>query len=286
MKLISFLLQGNPTYGIISGQGNDMRVLDLKPLLGDRAPDLRSLIAQNMTAAAADALAKHPATLKFAELELLPVIPNPDKILCVGLNYQDHVTETGRALTEMPAIFVRMPASQVAHGQAIVRPPESFRLDYEGEIAIVISEGGRRIQEADAWKHIAGYSCYNDGSIRDWQNHTTQWTAGKNYWRTGGFGPWLVTADEIAPNQKMTLTTKLNGVELQRATTDMMIHSIPRQIAYISSFIPLLPGDVIVTGTPGGVGNKRTPQLYMKDGDVVEIEVDAVGILRNSVKDE
>ena len=286
MKLISFLLQGNPTYGIISGQGNDMRVLDLKPLLGDRAPDLRSLIAQNLTAAAADALAKNPATLKFAELELLPVIPNPDKILCVGLNYQDHVTETGRALTEMPAIFVRMPASQVAHGQAIVRPPESFRLDYEGEIAIVISEGGRRIQEADAWKHIAGYSCYNDGSIRDWQNHTTQWTAGKNYWRTGGFGPWLVTADEIAPNQKMTLTTKLNGVELQRATTDMMIHSIPRQIAYISSFIPLLPGDVIVTGTPGGVGNKRTPQLYMKDGDVVEIEVDAVGILRNSVKDE
>ena len=286
MKLISFLLQGNPTYGIISGQGNDMRVLDLKPLLGDRAPDLRSLIAQNLTAAAADALAKNPATLKFAELELLPVIPNPDKILCVGLNYQDHVAETGRALTEMPAIFVRMPASQVAHGQAIVRPPESFRLDYEGEIAIVISEGGRRIQEADAWKHIAGYSCYNDGSIRDWQNHTTQWTAGKNYWRTGGFGPWLVTADEIAPNQKMTLTTKLNGVELQRATTDMMIHSIPRQIAYISSFIPLLPGDVIVTGTPGGVGNKRTPQLYMKDGDVVEIEVDAVGILRNSVKDE
>ena len=286
MKLISFLQHGNPTYGIISGQGDDMRVLDLKPLLGDKAPDLRSLISQNMTAAVADALAKNPATLRFADLELLPVIPNPDKILCVGLNYQDHVAETGRALTDMPAIFLRVPASQVAHRQAILRPPESFRLDYEGEIAIVISAGGRRIQEADAWKHIAGYSCYNDGSIRDWQNHTTQWTAGKNYFRTGGFGPWLVTADEIAPNQKMTLTTKLNGVELQRATTDMMIHSIPRQIAYISSFIPLLPGDVIVTGTPVGVGNKRSPQLYMKDGDVVEIEVDAVGILRNSVKDE
>ena len=193
---------------------------------------------------------------------------------------------TGRALTEKPAIFVRMPASQVAHGQAIIRPPESERLDYEGEIAIVIGQGGRRIAEADAWSHIAGYSCYNDGSIRDWQNHTTQWTAGKNYWRTGGFGPWLVTADEIKPNQQMTLTTRLNGVELQRATTDMMIHSIPRQIAYISTFIPLLPGDVIVTGTPGGVGNKRTPQLFMKPGDTVEIEVDAVGILRNSVRDE
>ena len=286
MKLISFMHNGSATYGIVSGQNADLRVLDLKPILGDRAPDLRSLIAKQLTGAAAEALKAHPATLNFASLELLPVIPNPDKILCIGLNYHDHVAETGRALTESPAIFVRMPASQVGHGQAIMRPPESFRLDYEGEIAIVIGTGGRRISEADAWGHIAGYSCYNDGSVRDWQNHTTQWTAGKNYWRTGGFGPWLVTADEIKPNQKLTLTTKLNGVELQRATTDMMIHNIPRQIAYISTFIPLLPGDVIVTGTPGGVGNKRTPQLYMKAGDVVEIEVDAVGILRNTVRDE
>jgi 2-keto-4-pentenoate hydratase/2-oxohepta-3-ene-1,7-dioic acid hydratase in catechol pathway len=282
MKLISFMHKGSATYGIVSGD----LVLDLQPILGARAPDLRCLIANNLTGAAAEALKTNAPTLKFSELELLPVIPNPDKILCVGLNYHDHVVESGRALTEKPAIFVRMPASQVAHGQAIVRPPESERLDYEGEIAIVIGEGGRRIAEADAWKHIAGYSCYNDGSIRDWQNHTTQWTAGKNYWRTGGFGPWLVTSDEIRPNQKLTLTTKLNGVELQRATTDMMIHSIPRQIAYISAFIPLLPGDVIVTGTPGGVGNKRTPQLFMKAGDVVEIEVDAVGILKNTVRDE
>jgi 2-keto-4-pentenoate hydratase/2-oxohepta-3-ene-1,7-dioic acid hydratase in catechol pathway len=286
MKLISFMHNGAATYGIVTGQNSDLRVLDLKPILGGQAPDLRSLIAQQLTGAAADALKANAPTLKYADLELLPVIPNPDKILCVGLNYHDHVAETGRALTEMPAIFVRMPASQVAHGQAIMRPPESFRLDYEGEIAIVIGTGGRRISEAAAWGHIAGYSCYNDGSVRDWQNHTTQWTAGKNYWRTGGFGPWLVTADEIKPNQKLTLTTKLNGVELQRATTDMMIHNIPRQIAYISTFIPLLPGDVIVTGTPGGVGNKRSPQLYMKAGDVVEIEVDAVGILRNTVSDE
>ncbi len=286
MKLISFMHHGSATYGVVSGQNADLRVLDLKPILGGQAPDLRSLITQQLTGAAAEALKAHAATLNFASLELLPVIPNPDKILCIGLNYHDHVAETGRALTEMPAIFVRMPASQVAHGQAIMRPPESFRLDYEGEIAIVIGQGGRRISEADAWSHIAGYSCYNDGSVRDWQNHTTQWTAGKNYWRTGGFGPWMVTSDEIKPNQKLTLTTKLNGVELQRASTDMMIHNIPRQIAYISTFIPLLPGDVIVTGTPGGVGNKRTPQLYMKAGDVVEIEVDAVGILRNTVSDE
>ena len=282
MKLISFLNHGMPSYGIVNGDD----VLDLLPILGGQAPDLKTLIAKKLFDAAANAAKSTQPKLKFSQLELLPVIPNPDKILCVGLNYHDHVVESGRALTEKPAIFVRMPASQVAHGQAIIRPPESERLDYEGEIAIVIGKGGRRISEADAWGHIAGYSCYNDGSIRDWQNHTTQWTAGKNYWHTGGFGPWLVTADEIAPNQKLTLTTRLNGVELQRASTDMMIHNIPRQIAYISSFIPLLPGDVIVTGTPGGVGNKRTPQLFMKPGDVVEIEVDAVGVLRNTVQDE
>lgn len=286
MKLISFLNHGNPTYGIVSGQGDALRVLDLKPILGDRASDLRSLIAQKMTGAAADALKANAARLNFADLELLPVIPNPDKILCVGLNYKDHLAESGRASTELPAIFLRVPSSQVAHGQAILRPAESHRLDYECEIAVIIGEGGRRIKEADAWGHIAGYSCYNDGSIRDWQNHTTQWTAGKNYFKTGGFGPWMVTADEIKPGQRLNVSTRLNGVELQNSHTDLMIHSIPKLIAYISTFTPLLPGDVIVTGTPGGVGNKRTPQLFMKAGDVVEIEVDAVGVLRNTIKDE
>ncbi len=282
MKLISFLLHNTPSYGIV--QGDD--VLNLTPILGAQAPDLKSLIANNMLDQAAKALANHKPDLKFADLHLLPVITNPNKIVCVGLNYADHVRETGRELTESPALFLRVSESQVGHGQNIVRPPESHRLDYEGEIAVVIGKGGRRISEADSWSHIAGYSCYNDGSIRDWQVSTTQWTAGKNFWRTGGFGPWMVTADEIKPDQKMTLITRLNGQELQRATTDMMIHSIPRQIAYISTFIPLEPGDVIVTGTPGGVGNKRSPQVFMKPGDVVEIEVDAVGILRNGIVDD
>ena len=282
MKLISFLHHNTPSYGIV--QGDD--VLNLTPILGAQAPDLKSLIAHNMLDQAAKALASHKTDLKFADLHLLPVITNPNKIVCVGLNYADHVRETGRELTESPALFLRMSESQIGHGQNIVRPPESHRLDYEGEIAVVIGKGGRRISEADSWSHIAGYSCYNDGSIRDWQVSTTQWTAGKNFWRTGGFGPWMVTADEIKPDQKMTLITRLNGQELQRATTDMMIHSIPRQIAYISTFIPLEAGDVIVTGTPGGVGNKRTPQVFMKPGDVVEIEVDAVGILRNGIVDD
>ena len=282
MKLISFLDQNTPSYGAVLGE----QVLNLTPILGGQAADLRALITKGLIPAAQQAIASHKPGLQLAGLTLLPVIPNPDKIVCVGLNYADHVKETGRATTEAPAFFVRMPDSQVAHGQPILRPRESERLDYEGEIAIVIGKGGRRITEAVAWGHIAGYSCYNDGSIRDWQNFTTQWTAGKNFYRTGAFGPWMVTADEIKANQKLTLTTKLNGVELQRATTDMMIHSIPHQIAYISAFIPLLPGDVIVTGTPGGVGNKRTPQLFMKPGDVVEIEVDAVGILRNTIQQD
>jgi 2-keto-4-pentenoate hydratase/2-oxohepta-3-ene-1,7-dioic acid hydratase in catechol pathway len=282
MKLISFLNKNIASYGIVQGEA----VLDLTPVLGAQAPDLKSLIAKNLVGAAADAAKKNAFSLKLADLTLLPPIPNPGKIFCVGLNYAEHVRETGRELTEKAAIFTRFPDSQVGHGQALVRPPESVRFDYEGEIAIVIGQGGRRIKEADAWSHIAGYSCYNEGSIRDWQNFTTQWIAGKNWWHSGAFGPWLITSDEIKPDQKMTLTTKLNGTELQRATTDMMIHSIPSQIAYISTFTPLEAGDVIVTGTPGGVGNKRVPPIYMKAGDTVEIEVDAVGILRNTIRDE
>lgn len=281
MKFVSFLNQGVPSYGLVQGE----HVLDLKPLFGDRAPDLKTLIALNLLGAAAEAAGQHAGTLRFSQLTLLPVIPNPNKIVCVGLNYGEHVRETGKQVTECPVLFLRTTESQVAHGQDIIRPPESHRLDYEGEIAIVIGRGGRRISEADSWSHIAGYSCYNDGSIRDWQVATSQWTPGKNFYRTGAFGPWMVSADEIAPDQQMTLVTRLNGQEMQRATTDMMIHSIPRQIAYISAFIPLEAGDVIVTGTPGGVGNKRTPPVFMKPGDVVEIEVSGVGVLRNTIVD-
>lgn len=282
MKLISFLNHTVPSYGLVSGDD----VLDLTPILGAQAPDLKTLIAKNLFATAAHAAQSHNPTLKLAQLTLLPVIPNPGQIFCIGLNYGDHVRETGRQVTETPTIFLRLPDSQVAHGQDIVRPAESHRLDYEAEIAIIIGKGGRRIKEEDAWSHIAGYSCYNDGSVRDWQVATSQWTPGKNFYKTGGFGPWMVTSDEIAPAQVMRLQTVLNGQVLQDSTTDKMIHSIPRQIAYISTFIPLSPGDVIVTGTPGGVGNKREPQIFMKPGDVCEIVVDAIGTLRNGIRDE
>ena len=282
MKLISFLNQGVASYGVV--QGDD--VLDLTPILGAQAPDLKTFIAKALFASASQALQTNKPTLKLSQLQLLPVIPNPDKIFCVGLNYGEHVKETGREVTETPVIFLRLADSQVAHGQDILRPPESHRLDYEAEIAIIIGKGGRRIAEKDAWDHIAGYSCYNDGSVRDWQVATSQWIPGKNFYKTGGFGPWMVTADEIAPGQVMRLQTVLNGQVLQDTTTDKMIHSIPRQIAYISTFIPLSPGDVIVTGTPGGVGNKRNPQIFMKPGDVCEIVVDAIGTLRNGIRDD
>lgn len=282
MKLISFLNQGVASYGVV--QGDD--VLDLTPILGAQAPDLKTFIAKSLFTNATQALQTNKPTLKLSQLQLLPVIPNPDKIFCVGLNYGEHVKETGREVTETPVIFLRLADSQVAHGQDILRPPESHRLDYEAEIAIIIGKGGRRIAEKDAWDHIAGYSCYNDGSVRDWQVATSQWIPGKNFYKTGGFGPWMVTSDEIAPGQVMRLQTVLNGQVLQDTTTDKMIHSIPRQIAYISTFIPLSPGDVIVTGTPGGVGNKRNPQIFMKPGDVCEIVVDAIGTLRNGIRDD
>ncbi len=282
MKLISFLNQGVASYGVV--QGDD--VLDLTPILGAQAPDLKTFIAKALFASATQALQTNKPNLKLSQLQLLPVIPNPDKIFCVGLNYGEHVKETGREVTETPVIFLRLAESQVAHGQDILRPPESHRLDYEAEIAIIIGKGGRRIAEKDAWDHIAGYSCYNDGSVRDWQVATSQWIPGKNFYKTGGFGPWMVTSDEIAPGQVMRLQTVLNGQVLQDTTTDKMIHSIPRQIAYISTFMPLSPGDVIVTGTPGGVGNKRNPQIFMKPGDVCEIVVDAIGTLRNGIRDD
>jgi 2-keto-4-pentenoate hydratase/2-oxohepta-3-ene-1,7-dioic acid hydratase in catechol pathway len=281
MRLVSFERGGQAGFGLVVGDG----VVDLGKALGRRYADLKSLLAADALDQARECAARAP-DFAIAEATLLPVIPNPGKIWCVGLNYGDHVQETGRQVTEQPVFFLRVADSQVGHGQPIPRPRESTRLDYEGEIAVVIGKGGRRIAEADAWHHIAGYACYNDASVRDWQMHTSQWGPGKNFWRTGGFGPWLVTSDEIPAGTPLTLVTRLNGAEVQRATTEMMIHDIPRQIAYASTVSPLQPGDVIVTGTPGGVGAKRNPPLWMKAGDVVEVEVDRIGVLRNPIVDE
>lgn len=281
MKLVTFTAEGKIRWGAAIDGG----VVDLGARLSDVA-DVRALIAAGALERAKAALAGAKPDYALNDVRLLPPVPNPEKIICVGLNYDEHVRETKREKTEDPALFVRFANSQLGHNQPILIPLESDKLDYEGEIAVVIGKGGRRIPEASAYEHVAGFACYNDGSVRDLQWATTQWTTGKNFPATGAFGPWLVTTDELPADTKLTLITRLNGQEMQRATTDMMVHSIPRLIAFISRFTPLEPGDVIVTGTPGGVGARKTPPLYMKDGDVCEIEIDRVGVLRNPIKAE
>ena len=282
MRLASFRTAQGASYGAVT---TNQGIVDLGRRLGNRYSDLRTLLEKNGIEEARKA-AGSPADYKESEVTWLPVIPNPGKIVCVGLNYEEHRQETGRDKTEQPALFLRLAESQVGHKQPILRPRESKNLDYEAEIAVVIGRAGRRISQKDSWNHIAGYSCYNDGSVRDWQRHTIQWTAGKNFASTGGFGPWMVTADEIPAGALLTLSCRLNGERMQHATTEQMIFKIPKLIEYISSFTTLAPGDVIVTGTPGGVGARRNPPVWMKPGDKVEIEIDKVGVLVNTIGED
>jgi len=281
MRLASFRTAQGASYGAVTNQG----IVDLGRRLGNRYSDLRALLERSGLEEERKA-AGSSADYKESEVTWLPVIPNPGKIVCVGLNYEEHRQETGRDKTEQPALFLRLAESQVGHQQPILRPRESKNLDYEAEIALVIGRAGRRISQQDSWNHIAGYSCYNDGSVRDWQRHTIQWTAGKNFARTGGFGPWMVTADEIPAGTLLTLSCRLNGERMQHASTEQMIFKIPKLIEYISSFTTLAPGDVIVTGTPGGVGARRNPPVWMKPGDKVEVEIDKVGVLVNTIGED
>ncbi len=222
----------------------------------------------------------------LAEIGFLPPIPDPDKIICVGLNYLTHIQEGGRDVPQKPTIFTRWANTQVGHEQPMVRPAQSETLDFEGEMAVVIGRRARHVAAADAASVIAGYSCYNDGSVREWQRHTSQFTPGKNFPGTGGFGPWIVTPDEAGEIEKATLLTRVNGEETQRATLDDLVFDVPALIEYCAAFTQLEAGDVIITGTTGGVGAYRTPPLWLKAGDVVEVEVTGVGILRNPVIQE
>jgi 2-keto-4-pentenoate hydratase/2-oxohepta-3-ene-1,7-dioic acid hydratase in catechol pathway len=202
------------------------------------------------------------------------------------LNYEMHRKETGRAEVEHPTIFMRFANTQIGDGAPIVCPRVSRDLDFEGELAVIIGRPGRYIQRKHAMEHVAGFACYNDVSVRDWQRHTSQFTPGKNFPATGPFGPWMVTPDEVGPLAKLRIVTRLNGEIMQQATLGDMIFDIPRIIEYCSSFTPLSAGDVIATGTPGGVGSRRVPPLWMKPGDVVEVEIERVGLLRNRVVGE
>jgi 2-keto-4-pentenoate hydratase/2-oxohepta-3-ene-1,7-dioic acid hydratase in catechol pathway len=281
MKFASFKINGTTSWGLIDGA----EAVDLGALSRDRFADLKSVIAAGAlaeVAAAAAKAARHP----LAKITWLPVIPNPDKILCIGLNYETHRKETGRSEVENPTVFGRFANSQTGHLANIIRPRVSKDLDFEGELAVIIGRPGRHIARAAAWDHIAGYACYNEGSVRDYQRHTHQFTPGKNFPETGAFGPWMVTPDEAGELATLRLQTRLNGQVVQDATISQMIFGIPQQIEYCSSFTRLEPGDVIVTGTPGGVGARRTPPLWMKPGDIVEVEIDRIGLLRNGIADE
>ncbi|MBC7152192.1 MAG: fumarylacetoacetate hydrolase family protein [Rhizobium sp.] len=279
MKLCSFIKDGRASYGLVTDAG----IVDLGKRLPE--PTLRDFLGSG-DLARASALVGQPADYAFDAVEHAPVIPNPDKIICVGLNYHAHVQETGREETVNPVLFARYAGSQIGHGQALVKPLESIEFDYEGEVAVIIGKEGRRIPETEALAHVAGYACYNDASVRDWQKHTHQFMPGKTFANTGAFGPWMVTADEIPDPKALHLQTRLNGQVVQDTDVSLLITSIPRLIAYCSTILPLLPGDVIVSGTPGGVGARRNPPLWMRDGDICEVEISGIGTLSNPVKAE
>lgn len=282
MKFVTYKAGKAVSYGAVVGDG----IVDLGKRLGKKYPTLRAALKAGALGELKTVAAKAKKTdVALKKITFLPVIPDAKKIICVGLNYKDHRAETGNKDTIHPTLFLRMQASQVGHGQPLIKPKESEKLDWEGELAVIIGRKGRRIPAAKAMSYIAGYSCYHDGSVRDFQRHTGQFTPGKNFVGTGGFGPWMVTTDEVKDITKQTLTTRVNGVVKQQAGIDLLIFDIPALIAYISTFTTLEGGDVIVTGTPGGVGAARTPPEFLKAGDVTEIDITGVGVLRNTVKE-
>lgn len=282
MKLASFIVQGRSSYGVVEGD----QIIDLESLKPTLGGDLKQAIGHNRLNELSTARLASLPRIPLADVTFLPVIPNPGKVLCIGINYATHVRETGREMPTYPMIFTRFADSQTAHLQPIIRPTASHKLDFEGELAVVIGKAARHVKHADALDYVAGYACYNDGSVRDWQKHTIQFVPGKNFPNTGGFGPWLVTGDEIGDPQDLELTTRLNGEVMQHTRTSDMIFDVRQLIEYCSTFTELAPGDVIVTGTTGGVGAFREPPVWMKPGDEVEIEIARIGTLRNSIVDE
>lgn len=282
MKIISFKRAGTESFGVLIDSG----IIDMAPHASKVGATLRQALLRGSLAEIGEIAARSQADFGTGDITFLPVIPDPQKILCIGINYVAHVRETGKEIPDKPTIFTRFADSQTAHNAAIVRPRASEKLDYEGELAVVIGRPARHVSAKTALDYVAGYACYNDGSVRDWQRHASQLTPGKNFPGTGGFGPWLVTADELGDPSALTVTTRLNDSIVQHAPTDDLIFDIPALIEYISTFTPLAPGDVIVTGTTGGVGAYRQPPLWMRPGDIVEVEISKIGILRNTIVDE
>lgn len=282
MKFASFVLNGKSLCGLVTDSG----LVDLTTHFSD----LKTLIEQGIDSKKITAIEKACENfIPTDEVEFLPVIPNPGAIFCMGMNTHSHVQEIARVsgdhrAPQKPSLFMRMPRSIVGHNQPLEKPNGSPLFDYEGEIAIIIGKLGRHISQDDALDYIAGYSCFNDGSVRDYQLHSHMFTSGKNFPRSGSFGPWMVTTDEAGNPEDLTLTTRLNGEVMQTLTYDDLVYNFKEIISYVSEFTELHPGDVIVTGSPAGSALFSQPQKWLHVGDVIELEVPCVGTLSNTIK--
>ncbi|MBN8607406.1 MAG: fumarylacetoacetate hydrolase family protein [Caulobacterales bacterium] len=284
MRFCSFDANGKERFGLVTDAG----VVDLTQRLG--VATLREAIADNRLNDA-KSFADAKADYALNAVKHLPVIPNPMHLWCLALNYVEHhaeVESAGRVqeLPKKPALFARVADSMTGHGQPLIAPKASEQFDYEGELAVIIGKAGRHVSEADAMDYVAGYAVFNDGSIRDWQFHTKQITPGKNFHATAALGPWMVTKDDVPDPNDLKIKTTLNGNVVQDGTSRDMLFKIPAFIAYVSTIAPLVPGDVLATGTPSGVGFSRKPPLWMKDGDLCEIEIEKIGKLSNRVRAE
>ena len=273
MKFVSYEYNHGPSFGAVIGD----EIVDL----ADAGPSLRAVLAGGPLANLRSVVQKRKPTVALDHVVLHQVVPDAGRIICVGKNYRDHAAEMGGSVPSDPNLFIRTTKSLVGHEQSVVCPRASVQYDFEGELALVIGRGGRHIPVEKALSHVAGYTCFLDGSVRDYQKHS--FTAGKNFDSSGACGPWLVPASQIPDPQNLMLTTRLNGQVVQHESTGAMIYSVAKIIAYISIFTHLEPGDVIATGTPAGVGAGRTPPLWMKPGDRIEVEISQVGVLANTV---
>ena len=287
MQLAAFEHAGTARLGLVDSDS----VIDLAEAAPNLPRDLVGLIRAGAPAFAAAAqvarTARPSSRHKLAGLRFLAPIQNPGKIICLGLNYADHAKEGGHAKPEYPSFFMRCATSLVAHGEPMLRPQASIQLDYEAELVAVVGRTARHVTKDKALDCIAGYSCFNDGSVRDYQRKTTQWTVGKNFDKTGGFGPWFVTADELPPGAAgLAIQSRLNGQIMQSANTSDMLVPVAETVALLTECLTLEPGDLLVMGTPAGVGHARKPPVWMKAGDTIEIEIEKIGVLSNPIKDE
>lgn len=278
MKLLSFKYKEESSFGLL----DENNVIDLKNHFGSNVKSLKDLLKKEKIIIERLNL-KKLNIIPIDEIDFLPLIVNPDKILCVGVNYDEHRKETKREKNNYPTIFTRFSESQVGHLKNIVVPKQSDKLDFEGELAVIIGKNGKNLSVENAMTVVAGFSCYNDATVRDWQKHSSQFTPGKNFDNTGAFGPYLVTKDEIEDIEKLNIETCLNGKLMQKSDVSKLIFSIPQLISYCSSFTTLRCGDVIITGTPGGVGDRRNPKVYLQNGDIIEVKISDIGVLKNFV---